>query len=114
MPSISVAACRRAFIALLLVGCAPVVPRELADARVAYNRVRLGPAARVAAAELEMAKELLVQAELAFIASPGAQDTRDLAYRAEHRALFAEVMALRALGHHEKAQPDSGAHKDHH
>jgi outer membrane protein OmpA-like peptidoglycan-associated protein len=84
-----------------LVGCgAAMAPRELLDAREAYSRAKAGPAASLALAELETAKQALQEAESAFNA--GEEDeTKDLAYIAERRSQLAN-----AAGELEKANRD--------
>lgn len=77
----------------LLVGCAATVPKELASARVAYQRASAGPAARVAPAQLHSATQALARAERSFRVDPKSFRTRDLAYVAQRRAEIAEATA---------------------
>jgi outer membrane protein OmpA-like peptidoglycan-associated protein len=74
-------------------GSAPPIPKELADARVSYTRASLGPAQKLAPAQLDTAKQALARAESACKDDPGAEESRDLAYIAERKALLAEVAA---------------------
>ncbi|HEY3359696.1 MAG TPA: OmpA family protein [Polyangia bacterium] len=85
-------------------GCATVVPIELANARTAYMRASMGPAAQLAPAEVHKAKAALDQAEQAFGDEPTAQRTRDLAYVAERKAQLAEALAASAGDEKRKAQ----------
>lgn len=79
-----------------LSACATVVPKELADARAAYDRASHGPAAQLAPVDLHKARSALEEAEKAFGDEPSDQHTRDLAYVALRKAELAEVMASRA------------------
>jgi len=80
--------------ALLLVapacGAAPA-PRELSDARDAYERARSGPAREIAPVELDKARMALEDAEHAFDEEPEAPATRDLAYVALRRVQIAQA-----------------------
>ena len=96
----------------LLSGCAPVVPRELADARFVYQRAQQGPAQQVAPAELHKAAEALAAAEAAFADKPEAQTTRDLAYVAERKAQLAEAIAAQAVDNKTKASADNQFQKE--
>lgn len=69
---------------------ADMAPRELLDARDAYNKAQAGPASQFALAELETAKQSLQEAETAFQESED-QMTRDLAYIAERKAQLAHA-----------------------
>jgi outer membrane protein OmpA-like peptidoglycan-associated protein len=75
--------------------CAVTVPKELLDARAAYDRARHGRAATLAASDLDRAKSALRNAEQAFHDEPRAQTTRDMAYVALRRSQLAEVTASR-------------------
>ena len=77
----------------LLAGCAATVPRELVNAREAYQRVSTGATAQVAPAELHIAHVALTKAEQSFQKNSGSFETRDLAYIAQRRAEIAEVTA---------------------
>lgn len=80
--------------ALLQAACgAAVAPKELNDARSAYDRVAKSPAAELAPAELDTAKQALSRAEGSFQEDGDAPQTRDLAYIAERKALAAEAQA---------------------
>lgn len=89
---------------ILDVGCgASMAPRELLDARDAYNKAQAGPASQFALAELETAKQSLKVAEAAFDDGED-QATRDLAYIAERQAQLAN-----AAGEFQKANQDRAA-----
>ncbi len=83
-----------------------LAPRELLDARDAYNKAKLGVASQYALAELETAKQALQEAEEAFRDGED-QDTVDLSYIAERKAQLAE-----AAGELEKANRERGAAVD--
>lgn len=78
---------------LLSLGCAPLIPRQLADARAAYQHADGSRAAEAGAIDLRQAKEALAAAERSFRAQPRSQETLDLAYVAERRAQLAEARA---------------------
>jgi outer membrane protein OmpA-like peptidoglycan-associated protein len=83
-------------LALSVVGCAATAPKELVDARAAYDRASHGKAAQLAPADLHKAKTALDEAEKAFADEPGERSTADRAYVALRRTQLAEVMATRA------------------
>ncbi len=91
------------FALLGLAACTPVVPKELADARVAYQRAASGPAAQTVPADVHIAKVSLDQAEQSFSDNGDARKTRDLAYVAERKAELAEVSAAQTLDNQNKA-----------
>lgn len=99
-------------LAALFVGglgaCAVAVPKELADARTAYDRASHGQAASLAPSDLHKAKTALDRAEEAFRDEPSEQATRNLAYVALRKTELAEVMASRASEGNvkEKAEQD--------
>jgi outer membrane protein OmpA-like peptidoglycan-associated protein len=79
-----------ALCAALLVACAtPAAPKELLDARSAYNRAQSGPAGRLNPAEVHEAKVALDQAEQAFEADAESQHTKDMAYVAQRKSEWA-------------------------
>ncbi len=97
--------------ALLLAGaCASVqpVPRELVDARDAYNRAVAGPGAELAPAQLHTAKQSLDRAEHEFEDEPEAVETRDLAYVAQRKAQIAESQAGAELAKQQEVQANKG------
>jgi outer membrane protein OmpA-like peptidoglycan-associated protein len=81
-------------IALSQAACgAAVAPKELNDARAAYDRIAKSKASELAPAELDTAKQALGRAEGSFQSDGDAPKTRDLAYIAERKALAAEAQA---------------------
>jgi outer membrane protein OmpA-like peptidoglycan-associated protein len=78
----------------VLIACAtPLPPKDLVQARASYDRASKGPAAQLAPAELDTAKQALMRAESAFQEEGDDDSTRDLAYIAERKALVAESRA---------------------
>jgi outer membrane protein OmpA-like peptidoglycan-associated protein len=85
--------CNRAFLlsAVVLAGCASSPPpRQLLDARAAYNQARVGKAAQYVPAELHTAKVALNAAERAFEDDAESPETFALAYVALRTAQLAE------------------------
>jgi outer membrane protein OmpA-like peptidoglycan-associated protein len=90
---------KRAFLAmgpaalgLLLGACSSSLPpKDLVNARATYQQAAQGPAAQYAPAQLHTAKQSLDRAEKAFEDSPGADETKDLAYVAQRKAMLAEI-----------------------
>lgn len=81
-----------------LVGCgATMPPKELVDARAAYQRAQKGPAAAQSPAELHVAKQALDQAERAFNDDGVTPQTKDLSYIAVRKSELAEASARAAL-----------------
>jgi outer membrane protein OmpA-like peptidoglycan-associated protein len=77
-----------------VVGCASAPPpRQLIDARAAYNEARLGKAAELAPAELHLAKVSLNAAEQAFQDDPESAETYTLSYVALRTAELVKVQA---------------------
>ncbi|HET8939247.1 MAG TPA: OmpA family protein [Polyangiales bacterium] len=75
-------------------GCASAPPpRQLIDARAAYNEARLGKAAELAPAELHMAKMSLNSAEQAFQDDPESAETYTLSYVALRTAELVKIQA---------------------
>lgn len=89
---------------LLLIGCAGSPPKELADARAAYNRAASGPAAEVNPAQLHVAKQTLVLAEQTFEDEGDSFRAKDRAYVAMRKAQLAEVQARILQADKEAAQ----------
>jgi outer membrane protein OmpA-like peptidoglycan-associated protein len=80
--------------ALGVAGCATAPPpRQLIDARAAYNEARLGKAAELAPAELHMARVSLNAAEQAFADDPESAETYTLSYVALRTAELVKVQA---------------------
>jgi len=78
---------------LVWLGCAESVPKELNDARAAYDRASHGPAQDLTPADVHIARTSLENAEGAFDEEGDSQRTRDLAYVAMRRAEIAESKA---------------------
>ncbi|MDQ7818879.1 MAG: OmpA family protein [Melioribacteraceae bacterium] len=79
---------------VLLVGCsASIPPKELIDARQAYQQASMGQAAQLVPAELHKAQVALAVAEKSFQEDPDSYMTRDLAYVADRKAKMAEGLA---------------------
>lgn len=72
--------------AAYLSGCATVAPKELVDARSAYQVANAGPAQQLAPAELHTAKEALNLAEQSFQKDSDSSKTKDLAYVAQRKS----------------------------
>lgn len=87
------------FIATLaLVGCGSTLPpKELVDARAAYQSAAKGPAAQQSPAELHVAKQSLDQAERSFNDDGDTPQTKDFAYIAIRKSQLAESTARAAI-----------------
>ncbi len=73
-------------------GCVTALPpKELIDARTAYERAKESQAKELAPAQLDTAKQALRTAEMKFDDKPEEQETRDFAYIAHRQALLAEA-----------------------
>src|SRR5512139_218134 len=80
--------------AVLLAACASSPPpRQLIDARAAYNEARLGKAAELAPAELHMARVALNAAEQSYQDDAESAETYTLAYVALRTAELVKVQA---------------------
>jgi outer membrane protein OmpA-like peptidoglycan-associated protein len=78
----------------LPLGCATTPPpRQLIDARAAYNEARLGKAAELAPAELHLAKVSLNAAEQAYQDDPESAETYTMSYVALRTAELVKVQA---------------------
>lgn len=78
---------------LALVACTHTAPRELFDARAAYERAEHGPSKKYTPAELHVARESLNKAEKAFRDDGDTVLVRDQSYIAQRKAELAEVLA---------------------
>jgi outer membrane protein OmpA-like peptidoglycan-associated protein len=93
-----------------LAGCATVAPpRELVEARTTYARVSKGPAAELKPDVLLTAKQQLDRAESAFKSDGDGPATKDAAYIATRRALFAEADANTVAATKAKTDADAAA-----
>ncbi len=94
------------------VGCGSTLPpKELVDARAAYDTASKGPAAQQTPAELHTARQALDQAERLFNDEGDGQVTKDAAYVAIRKAQAADSMGRTAVLAKEKeaAEKDGGA-----
>jgi outer membrane protein OmpA-like peptidoglycan-associated protein len=81
-------------LAVALAGCGSTLPpKELVDARAAYQTAAKGPAATQGQAELHVAKQALDQAERSFSDEGDDPVTKDYAYIAIRKAQLAEASA---------------------
>lgn len=92
--------------AAALAGCAGSMPRELLDARYAYQRASTGPAAQYSPAYLAEARAALDEANKSYERSKDSDETRTLAYVALRKAQIAETRAKIALAESERAQAE--------
>lgn len=74
-------------------GCAATVPKELHDARLAYQGAAEGPAAQSNPAQLHTARQSLKLAEKSFEEEGASDRTRDRAYVAMRKAQLADTQA---------------------
>lgn len=87
----------------ILVGCGSTLPpKELVDARAAYQTAAKGHAAQQSPAELHVAKQALDQAERSFNDEGDAPQTKDFSYVAIRKAQLADASARAALAVKEK------------
>jgi outer membrane protein OmpA-like peptidoglycan-associated protein len=94
--------------AWVLAACgAAAPPPELVDARKAIDKASAGPAAQLAPAQLDTAKQALAKAEATW-EEEGSDDprTKDLAYIAQCRAEIAEAEAGRAKAEEDRKAAD--------
>ena len=78
----------------LVFACSPLpVPKDLMDARAAYEGAANGPAAQLDPAQLHVAGENLAAAEKSFSSDGDSYRTRDLAYIAMRKAQIADARA---------------------
>lgn len=91
-------------------GCATSPPpKELIDARAAYQQAESSEAQRYSPAALHDAKVALNNAEHAYMDDDDAPEVRDIAYVAERKAQYAEVegRTLEVQSKHEAAQANA-------
>lgn len=97
-------------LALSVASCAASpAPRELVDARAAYQRAQTGAALKFKPDQVHEAKTALDIAEQSFTNDPDAQKTRDLAYVAQRKAELAEANAASDQALAAKAKADEDA-----
>ena len=96
-----------AFAGAWLAGCAATLPpKELVDARAAYQAASTGPAAELAPAQLDTAKQALAKAEKSFEEEGDDPITKDLAYVAQRKTEIAEAEAGRETAERARTQAD--------
>jgi hypothetical protein len=81
-------------------------PQELVDARAAYARAYVGPAAQANVAGLHDARSSLDEAEAKFADDPVSEETRHLAYLAHRRVLLAETNARAIVAAGQRARAE--------
>ena len=94
----------------LALGCASTkpAPKELVDAREAYNHAANGPAAQLVPAQLHLAEEALKGAEECFEDGPEAPKTVDMAYVALRKAEWAESLGGAELAKQQAGENEKG------
>lgn len=92
-----------------LFGCAMTPPPELVHARLTYQRASGGPAARLAPAQLQKAKDALANADSSFDKGEEMYRTRDFAYVATRKTEMANAFAAIESEKENKAQADREA-----
>lgn len=97
-----------ASLAVLLMACggAALPPQELLDARSAYAEAAKGPAADLAPAQLDTAKQSLDGAQKSFDDDGPSQKTKDLAYVAQRSAEIAAAEGGREKAERQRAAAD--------
>ena len=84
-------------------GCSDTLPpKELVDARAAYQAASKGPASQQAPAELHTAKQSLDQAEHSFSDDGDTPQTKDYAYIAIRKSQLAEASARALIAQKDK------------
>jgi outer membrane protein OmpA-like peptidoglycan-associated protein len=81
---------------LLYTGCTTMAPKELVNARTAYQLASKGPAAQLAPVDLHKAQQALDLAEQSFKNDSDSYKTKDLAYVAQRKAELAEARGIMA------------------
>ncbi|HEX6767538.1 MAG TPA: OmpA family protein [Polyangiaceae bacterium] len=95
------------FVGAWLAACGTTLPpKELVDARAAYQAASKGPAAELAPAQLDTAKQALAKAEKSFEDEGDDPITKDLAYVAQRKTEIAEAEAGREAAERSRAQAD--------
>jgi outer membrane protein OmpA-like peptidoglycan-associated protein len=84
-------------------------PKELVDARAAYQSASKGPAAQQSPAELHVAKQALDQAERTFSDDGDSPTTKDFSYIAIRKAQLADASARAMLAQKEKEAAERDA-----
>ncbi|MET0403643.1 MAG: OmpA family protein [Cystobacter sp.] len=89
-----------------LSGCMAALPRELVDARAAYDQAAAGPAAQFSPQALGEARDALDEANRVFHREKSTERARTLAYVALRRAQIAESLARAAVAQQERVQAE--------
>jgi len=98
------------WLAISVVACGTgMAPKQLVDARAAYQRAQTGQAAQLKPDEVHEAKVALDVAERSFTDDGDDQKTNDLAYVAQRKAELAEANAANAQAVIQKKQADEAA-----
>jgi len=96
---------RIVFASMLVAACGTTMPpRELLDARAAYEKAKASEATQLKPESLHEAKVALDQAELAYQDDATSDRTRDLSYVAERKAELAVTLAGQAAAQTQKDQ----------
>ena len=82
-----------AYVGVLVSCSASAPPKELNNARQAYQQASMGQAAKLVPAELHKAQVALAVAEQSFKDDPDSYKTKDLAYVADRKSKMAEGLA---------------------
>jgi outer membrane protein OmpA-like peptidoglycan-associated protein len=90
--------------AAVVAGCAASTPRELLDARYAYQRASTGPAAEYSPDAVAEARDALNEANRSFERERDSERTRTLAYVALRKAQIAESRARAIVAEQEREQ----------
>ncbi len=99
-----------ALAAMTVVGCGSnLPPKELVDARAAYQSASKGPAAQQSPAELHVAKQSLDVAERSFNDDGDSPATKDFSYIAIRKAQLADASARAGLAIKEREAADREA-----
>lgn len=97
--------------AALFTGCTTVAPKELVNARSAYQVASEGPAQQLVPAELHKAHEALNQAEESFKKDSDSNKTKDLAYVAQRKSEQAGALGSMAVAKASKDRADADFQK---
>ena len=100
-----------ATLAALFAGCTTVAPKELVNARSAYQVASEGPAQQLVPAELHKAHEALNQAEESFKKDSDSDKTKDLAYVAQRKSEQAGALGSMAVAKASKDRADADFQK---
>jgi len=95
---------------VFVVGCGSTLPpKELVDARAAYQSASKGPAAQQSPAELHVAKQSLDQAERSFSDDGDTPQTKDYSYIAIRKSQLAEASARALIAQKDKDSAERDA-----